>query len=248
MAAIDARLEGLMHGPSALWIILLISLALGLRHATDPDHLAAVTSLIVSDGERGRVTKAGLMGLLWGLGHATTVVLVGVPLVLLGRFLPETAAKAAEVAIGIIIALLATRLLLRWRRGLYHAHSHDGELAHRHVHSHASGGSHEHRASLRTHFFSYGIGLVHGIGGSGGLTLLLLSTMSDKGQATIALLLFATGTALSMALLSSALGVAIAGGPIGSNFGRLAPALGVLSMIFGACYALGALELVPYPL
>jgi ABC-type nickel/cobalt efflux system permease component RcnA len=250
MTAIDARLEGLMHGPSALWIILLVSLALGLRHATDPDHLAAVTSLIVSDGERGRVSKAGLMGLLWGLGHATTVVLVGVPLVLLGRFLPETAAKAAEVAIGIIIALLATRLLLRWRRGLYHAHSHDGELAHRHVHSHASGGSHEHdhRASLRTLFSSYGIGLVHGIGGSGGLTLLLLSTISDKAQATIALLLFATGTALSMALLSSALGVAIAGGPIGSNFGRLAPALGVLSMTFGAWYALGALELVPYPL
>jgi hypothetical protein len=77
MTTIDARLEGLMHGPSALWIILLVSLALGLRHATDPDHLAAVTSLIVSDGERGRVSKAGLMGLLWGLGHGTTVVLVG---------------------------------------------------------------------------------------------------------------------------------------------------------------------------
>jgi hypothetical protein len=88
---------------------------------------------------------------------------------------------------------------------------------------------------------------VHGIGGSGGLTLLLLSTISDKSEATGALLLFAAGTAISMALLSTAFGLTIAGGPIGRNFERVAPMLGILSIAFGTWYALGALELVLYP-
>ncbi|MDP9476603.1 MAG: hypothetical protein M3R38_13120 [Actinomycetota bacterium] len=250
MTAIDGWLEGLLHGPSGLGIILLVSLALGLRHATDPDHLAAVTTLIASE-EHGRTRKAGSMGLLWGLGHGTTLVLVGLPLVLVGHYLPEVVQQMAEVVIGGIIVLLAVRLLVRWRRGLFHAHAHshgDGP-PHRHLHSHAHGESHEHghRLPLRTPLSAYGVGLVHGIGGSGGLTLLLLSTISDKAEATGALLLFAAGAALSMALLSTAFGLAIAGGPIARNFERVAPVLGILGMAFGAWYALGTLELVVYP-
>ena len=252
MAAIDSWLEGLLHGTNtSLGIVLLISVLLGLRHATDPDHLAAVTTLIASEQDRAR--KAGLMGLLWGLGHGTTLVLVGLPLVLLGRYLPEVVQQAAEVAIGGIIVFLALRLLLRWRRGLYHAHthSHDGGPPHRHVHSHAgqAGVSHEHAHDVpqRTTLSSYGVGLVHGVGGSGGLTLLLLSTISDKAEAAVALLLFAAGTALSMALLSTAFGLAIAGGPIGRNFERVVPVLGVLGVAFGAWYAAGALGIVAYP-
>jgi hypothetical protein len=89
---------------------------------------------------------------------------------------------------------------------------------------------------------------VHGIGGSGGLTLLLLSTIPDPGQATVALLIFAGGTAVSMALLSTAFGLAIASGPIGRNFERLTPALGASSLAFGTWYMLGALGVVAYPL
>ncbi len=190
------------------------------------------------------------MGLLWGLGHGTTLVLVGLPLVLVGRYLPEAIQQAAEIAIGCIIVLLAVRLLTRWRRGLYHAHTHrHGDEAHQHVHSHAERPSHEHAHAppLRTPLSSYGVGLVHGVGGSGGLTLLLLSTISDKAEAAVALLLFATGTALSMALLSTAFGLAIAGGPIGRNFERVVPVLGVLGVAFGAWYAAGALGIVAYP-
>jgi cytochrome c biogenesis protein CcdA len=252
VAAVDSWLEGLLHGTS-LGVVLLISVLLGLRHATDPDHLAAVTTLIASEQDRSRVRKASLMGLLWGLGHGTTLVLVGLPLVLLGRYLPEAVQRAAEVAIGGIIVFLAIRLLLRWRRGLYHAHthSHDGGPLHRHLHSHsgAAGTSHEHPHDVppRTPLSSYGVGLVHGVGGSGGLTLLLLSTISDKAEAAVALLLFAAGTALSMALLSTAFGLAIAVGPIGRNFERVVPVLGVLGVAFGAWYAAGALGLVAYP-
>ena len=250
MAQIDGWLEGFMHGHGSIALVLVVSLALGLRHATDPDHLAAVTTLIASEKEREQVKKASFMGLLWGLGHGTTLVLIGLPLVLVGRFLPEMIVQAAEVTIGLIIVLLAARLLLRWHQGIFHAHTHvhDGD-AHRHVHSHADDRSHEHAHALpgRTPLSSYGIGLVHGIGGSGGLTLLLLSTISDKTEAAVALLLFAAGTAVSMALLSTAFGLAISGRPVARNFGRLAPALGVMGMAFGGWYALGALGVIVYP-
>lgn len=251
MSAIDGWLEGFMHGPAGAGVILLVSLLLGLRHASDPDHLAAVTTLIASEEHEG-VRKATLMGFSWGLGHGTTLVLLGLPLVLLGRYLPEQVQQAAETLIGALIVFLAVRLLYRWRRGHFHAHTHShGDHTHRHVHSHAGehGGSHrhDHVVAHRGALSAYGIGLVHGIGGSGGLTLLLLSTISDEVQATAALLLFAAGTAVSMALLSTAFGLVIAGGPLGRNFERVAPVLGVLAAAFGVWYALGALGLVAYP-
>lgn len=169
VATIDAWLEGFMHGPTALWMVLLVSLLLGLRHASDPDHLAAVTTLIASEKDGSGLRKAGSMGFSWGLGHGTSLVLIGLPLVLLGRYLPEPVQQAAEALIGGIIILLAVRLLVRWRRGHFHAHahSHDDEGIHRHVHSHESDPSHEHahKVLFRTPLSSYSIGLVHGIGG-----------------------------------------------------------------------------------
>lgn len=251
MATIDGWLEGLMDGSVGVGVILLVSLLLGLRHASDPDHLAAVTTLIASEEERKRAKKAGLMGLLWGLGHGTTLVILGLPLVLAGRYLPDAVQQAAETLIGVVIVFLAVRLLIRWRRGLYHVHlhSHDNGGTHRHVHSHREEQTHSHGHPVphRTPLSAYGIGLVHGIGGSGGLTLLLLSTISNRTEAVGALLLFAAGTAVSMAVLSTAFGLAIAGGPVARNFERVAPVLGVLSIAFGVWYFLGALQVVVYP-
>ena len=251
MGAIDGYFEGFLEGHAGLGVILLISLFLGLRHASDPDHLAAVTTLIASEEERERARKAGLMGFLWGLGHGTTLLILGLPLVLFNRSLPEPVQQAAEVAIGAIIVFLAARLLLRWRRGFYHVHTHahDEGADHRHVHSHEEDDLHEHEHNVpnRTPLSAYGIGLVHGIGGSGGLTLLLLSTISNQAEAAGALLIFAAGTAVSMALLSTAFGLTIAGGQIGRNFERFAPVLGILSMAFGVWYALGALNFLTYP-
>src|ERR671917_423756 len=144
MSAVDGWLEGFLHGTNgSLGVVLLISLLLGLRHASDPDHLAAVSTLIASE-EREGVRKATFMGFSWGLGHATTLVLVGLPLVLLGQYMPERIQQAAEVAIGIIIVALALRLLVRWRRGVFHAHphTHGSSETHRHLHSHARERSH----------------------------------------------------------------------------------------------------------
>lgn len=249
-------LEGLMQSQGSLALVLVVSLALGLKHASDPDHLAAVTTLIAggaeggSGRENGQISRAGAMGLFWGLGHGTTLILIGLPLVLVGQFLPEPIVMFAEVTIGAIIVLLAVRLLVRWRRGAYHAHTHrhdDG--SHRHLHSHAEAPAHGHGHAVphRTPLSSYGVGLVHGIGGSGGLTLLLLSTISDKGAAAGALLVFAAGTAVSMSLLSTAFGFAIAGGPVARRFERVAPVLGTAGVAFGVWYALGAMGVMGYP-
>src|ERR687889_484960 len=195
MATVDGWLETFLHGPPAFWVVLLISPALGLRHASDPDHLAAVTTLIASEKEGRGTRKAGSMGLSWGMGHGTSSGLIGLPLVLLGRYLPGPVQQAAEALIGVIIILLAARLLFRWRRGHFHAHphSHDGEPVHRHVHSHDSDSSHEHahNVALRTPLSSYGIGLVHGIGGVGGVMRVFVSSIPNPAQATGALVIFA---------------------------------------------------------
>jgi ABC-type nickel/cobalt efflux system permease component RcnA len=250
MATIDVWLEGFMKGPEALWVVLVVSFLLGLRHASDPDHLAAVTTLVASE-ERKRIKKATLMGFSWGLGHGTTLVLIGLPLVLLGRYLPEWLQQTAEVAIGIIIVALAVRLLLKWRRGDYHVHEHahgeDGPHRHLHSHAHSSEHSHPHARVMRTPLSAYGVGVVHGIGGSGGLTLLLLSTIPAASEAVVALLIFAAGTAVSMALLSTGFGYALASGPFERNFERIAPGLGVLAAAFGVWYAAGAMGVVSYP-
>jgi ABC-type nickel/cobalt efflux system permease component RcnA len=238
-----ARGEGLA-------LVLLVALLLGLRHASDPDHLAAVSTLIASEPEDGTRT-AGRLGLAWGAGHALTLAAFGLPVVLLQAYLPDTAQRAAEAAVGLMIMFLAARLLLRWRRGRFHAHEHThGELAHRHLHPHA-GHDHDHvhrpEARLgRSPWQAFGIGLVHGTGGSAGVGVLLLATIPSQAEAVAALAALALGTAVSMALLSSAFGYAITRGPVLQRTLAFAPAMGVMTLAFGGWYTLGAVGAVPY--
>src|SRR5215210_7428641 len=97
-------------------IALLVAVLLGLRHATDPDHLTAVSSLILVRA-RGGSRRAAALGLAWGAGHAVALIALGLPFVLYGDALPGTVQRAAEIAIGVLIVALAARLLVRWRRG-----------------------------------------------------------------------------------------------------------------------------------
>jgi high-affinity nickel permease len=85
MATIDTWLEGFLHGPAGLWVVLLVSLLLGLRYASDPDHLAALTTLMASEKDGSGLRKVGSMGFAWRHGRGTSLVLIGLPLVLLGR-------------------------------------------------------------------------------------------------------------------------------------------------------------------
>jgi ABC-type nickel/cobalt efflux system permease component RcnA len=253
---LDERLAELSGG-GGVALALVVALLLGLRHATDPDHLTAVSTLVLSDERRG-ARRAAALGLAWGLGHAATLVALGVPLVLFRHLLPATLQQAAEVAIGVIIVALAARLLLRWQRGYYHVHPHThGSVrhAHPHVHEHAHGQGHPaehahghaHAERLgRTPAAAFAIGLVHGAGGSAGAGLLIVGATPGRAPALGALLVFACGTAASMALVSSAFGRALARGPLLARAAAVIPVLGTASLLFGCWYALGALDTVPY--
>ena len=248
MLGLDQQIASLGDGSAAL-LVCAVAVLLGLRHATDPDHLTAVSTLIASEETRG-ARRAGRLGLAWGSGHATTLFAFGLPIVLFGAYLPERLQQGAEVAIGIVIMALAVRLLLRWRSGRFHAHVHrHGATEHRHLHAHAHDPQHDHRhAELlgRSPWQAYGIGLVHGMGGSAGVGVLLLAAIPDQVVGVSALVLFALFTAVSMAVASTAFGYALSRGPVLRRFTALAPALGLASFAFGAWYALGALEAVPH--
>ena len=254
MFGLDDKIAALSTGDAFL-LVIAVAILLGLRHATDPDHLTAVSTLIASgDEQSGR--RAGILGFSWGLGHATTLIAFGLPIVLFDSYLPEPVQRGAEVAIGVVIVALGVRLLVRWRRGYFHAHLHEhGGSAHRHLHAHerphgnlpAPRHDHAHAERLgRTPLQAYGIGLVHGMGGSAGVGLLLLAAIPSHVEGLVALAVFATFTAVSMAIASTSFGFVLSRGPVLRRFVALAPALGILSLAFGAWYALGALEAVPY--
>jgi high-affinity nickel permease len=242
MFGLDQRIAGFSDGTTLL-VVAAVAVLLGLRHASDPDHLAAVTTLVASGKERA-TRAAARLGFVWGLGHATSLFLFGLPVVLYSAYLPEAVQRAAETSVGFVIVALAVLLLVRWHRGLYHAgsHAHEGK-AHEHVHSRARGHAH---ARTRTVWQAYGIGLVHGIGGTAGVGLLLLAAIPNHVVAIAALAVFAFCTAVSMALLSTGFGVALGSAAVRRSFDRLAPALGVASLAFGVWYALGAQGVVPY--
>jgi ABC-type nickel/cobalt efflux system permease component RcnA len=236
-----------------LVVALVIAVLLGLRHATDPDHLTAVSTLVLTD----RRPRAALtLGLAWGAGHALTILALGVPVVVFGSALPNGVRRAAEVAIGLMIVALALRLLVRWRRGYLHVHEHEHDgvrHAHPHVHEHTPEHAHPHvhhhahHDDLgRTPRAAFGIGLAHGVGGSAGVSILLIGAISSPVEAVLALVLFAVATALSMTLVSTLFGRALATGPAQRRFASLAPGFGSLALLFGGWYALGAVGAVPY--
>jgi ABC-type nickel/cobalt efflux system permease component RcnA len=254
MFGLDETIAGL-GGSGSIVVALVVALLLGLRHATDPDHLTAVTTLMMSDDRRGPRRAAGL-GAAWGAGHACTLFLIGVPIVLFGRYLPEWLQKGLELAVGAVIVVLAVRLLVRWRRGYFHAHAHthDGvRHAHPHVHEgdaaapHPQAHRHRHGPELgRTPLTAFGIGLVHGAGGSAGVGVLLVAATPGAARGVIALAVLAIGTAISMATVSAGFGYALTRGPLARRFELAAPGLGTLSLVFGVWYALAALDAVPY--
>ena len=250
MFGLDDTIAGLGADGGVL-VALVVALLLGVRHATDPDHLTAVSTLVMSEDERG-ARRAGSLGAAWGAGHAVALFALGLPLVVFGSYLPGWLQQAFEVAIGAVIVALGARLLVRWRRGYFHTHvhEHDGvRHAHPHVHEERAHGPHEHPhadALGRSPRAAFGIGLVHGAGGSAGIGVLLVAAVPGEAAALAALAVLAVGTALSMALVSSAFGFALARGPVLRNFERAAPVFGTLSVTFGAWYALAAFSAVPY--
>jgi ABC-type nickel/cobalt efflux system permease component RcnA len=231
MFGLDDSLTTLTEGAPVL-VVLLVAVLLGLRHATDPDHIAAVTTL-VAGARAGAARRAARLGAWWGLGHAVTLVAFGVPILLFDRFLPERLQQGAETVVAAVIVVLALRLLARWRHGRYDVHSHeDGD---------------EHRHPVRTPHAAFGIGLVHGMGGSAGVGVLLLAAIPSTSVALGSLVLLAAFTGVSMTILTSGFGATLASRPVSGYMVGAIPAVGLASLAFGVWYAAAAWSLAPYP-
>jgi ABC-type nickel/cobalt efflux system permease component RcnA len=255
MFGLDDWLAGFTGPGGSGAMALLVALLLGLRHATDPDHLTALSTLVLSDQQHG-TRRAGVLGAWWGLGHATTLFLFGLPVILFRRYLPPLFQSVAEATIGAVILFLAVRLLLRWKRGAFHSHphTHEGrEHSHPHAHElrragdHPAEHGHRHAEALgRSPLAAFGIGLLHGAGGSAAVGVLLVGAVSGRAQGVIALFLFAAATALSMALVSTAFGYALVRGPMARRLESWVPVFGGAGVCFGLWYAVEALRGVAF--
>jgi ABC-type nickel/cobalt efflux system permease component RcnA len=232
--AIDAWLTGLIEG-APLLVALSIAFVLGLRHASDPDHLVAVSSLVAADD--GDVRAATRLGAWWGAGHALTLLIVGLPLIALKEELPAWLERAAETGVGIVILLLGLRVLVKWLRGDYRAGPHrHAEHDHRHL-RHGAGSAHHHR-HVRSPRQAFGIGMLHGLAGTGAVVVLLIAALPGRVEAAAALAVFAPMSILSMALFTSAFAWVLTR-PVVAPIYRtvLVPALGAFGLVFGLWYA-----------
>ena len=241
----------------SLLAITLLGFVLGMRHATDPDHVIAVTTIV---SRQRAISSAALIGAFWGLGHTLTIMAVGTAIILFNVIIPPSVGLAMELAVGIMLVLLGVlnltgisrkiseRLTPAVAGGHSHPHSH-GDYVHNHVHGHEPG-KHGHaeeatpQARLDRKFGRLGayqavrplvVGIVHGLAGSAAVALLVLATIHNSAWAVAYLLVFGAGTIAGMMLITTA--IAVPYSYTSRRFVRLnhglAAASGLISVAFG---------------
>jgi high-affinity nickel permease len=235
---LDSLLTGLFDG-APLLVALGVAFLLGLRHASDPDHLVAVTSLVAA--EDGDTRKAARLGAWWGVGHSGALVVIGVPLIAFKTELPAWLESGAEKAIGLVILVLAARVIYKWARGDYRAtaHAHD---AHEHGHRRrrhlrrGDGSGHTH-VKVRSRGQAVSIGMLHGLAGTGAIVLLLIAALPSRLEAGLALAVFAPMSIVSMAACTAAFAWILTR-PIIEPLYRtvLIPGMGAFGVVFGVWY------------
>ena len=237
-----------------LLAIIAIGFLLGMRHATDPDHVIAVTTIVSREGE-GR--RAALVGVAWGVGHTLTILLVGSAMILFRVVLPPRLGLAMELAVGVMLIVLGFRNLgplFRWSAARatpattdphYHAH---GDYVHAHSHAHAHDAARNPvtvmdrwfpRSDVYQFLRPLVVGVVHGLAGSAAVALLVLSTIANARWAVAYLAVFGIGTVLGMMLITVAIGTGFSYGQRRfANIGRhFAVAAGLISLAFGLLIA-----------
>lgn len=233
---LDAWLTGLFDG-APLLVALGIAFVLGLRHASDPDHLVAVTSLVAA--EDGDTRAATRLGAWWGAGHAAILLVIGLPLIFFKTELPGWLESGAEKTVGLVILVLAGRVIYKWVRGDYrasaHAHEH-GHARRRHLRR-GDGETHRH-VQVRSPQQAFSIGLLHGLAGTGAVVLLLLAALPSQLEAGLALAVFAPMSIVSMALCTTAFAWVLTRPLIEPVYRTvLIPGLGLFGLMFGLWYA-----------
>jgi high-affinity nickel-transport protein len=240
--------------------ILAVGFFLGMRHATDPDHVIAVTTIVTNQRDKAR---AALIGAFWGVGHTVTIFVVGAGIILFNLVIPVRVGLSMEFSVAIMLIILGLVNVAGFARSMpetapenasksnvvhTHSHSHAG-MVHSHPHVHTSGGSPHgtERASLgwldrtfgRVGLYQYLrpfiIGVVHGLAGSAAVALLVLTTIRNVHWAIAYLLIFGVGTIAGMMLITMSIASAFTMmGKGRQKFSRrLALASGLLSLAFG---------------
>jgi hypothetical protein len=220
----------------------LLAVLLGARHASEPDHMVAVSTLLAGTRD---VRRATWLGAMWGIGHSITLLLVGVGLMGLHRSMSARVGALFELAVALMLLLLGARSLARavalGRAGRTHLHSH----GHAHAHRHAGSPDHVHVSSLTLARRPLAVGLVHGLAGSGALSALALANMPSFGSAVIYIACFGAGSVIGMMALTGLVGLPLA------RFGGhervqawLFAAAGTGSLILGVLWGWPQLSLV----
>jgi len=185
-----------------------LGFALGIRHAFDPDHLVAVSTIV---SRHSSVIRSSIAGALWGVGHTTSLLICGTIVLTLRLSIPEGFVTVAEKAVAVMLLLLGINALWRAIRnsGLHaHVHTHDGQR-HIHFHLHATGSNavHDHHHAYAIGFRSFLIGMVHGLAGTGALMILVIAAAPSFLAGSFYILIFGLGSIAGMLVLSSAISI-----------------------------------------
>ncbi len=230
--------------------ILAIGFFLGMRHATDPDHVIAVTTIV---SRQNKISRAALTGIFWGVGHTLTIVAVGTAIILFGVVIPARIGLSMEFSVAlmlVVLGLMNVAAFLRSARSIAkveqasaatHAHHHShGYTIHTHPHSPdtmplARMDRLFARLEIYRQLRPLLVGIVHGLAGSAAVALLVLTTIRDPRWAIAYLLVFGVGTVAGMILITMSIASAFTFfGRKHANFSaRLGLVSGLLSLAFG---------------
>jgi len=195
--------------PESALGLLLLGFVLGLRHALDVDHLAAVSTIVSG---RRTLRSASLVGAIWGLGHTAALLAAGIVVIALHAEIPAGVARALELGVAVMLIGLGTNLLWTlWRGGGIHLHAH-AHGGHEHVHLHVHGAApvdvldHHHHA-VRAARRPFAVGVVHGLAGSAGLMLAVVATIPSPSLALAYVAIFGAGSVVGMVAMSALLGL-----------------------------------------
>ncbi len=220
--------------------VLTLGLLIGMRHALEADHLAAVASLATRSRSMGETTR---LGIAWGMGHTITLFIIGSAVLLMDSLVPEAVAQGLELVVGIMLVALGIDVLRRLIRDRIHVHihQHNGD---RHVHAHGHHqapvihdmDAHRHPHWARMPWRALVVGLVHGMAGSAALVLLTLNTLHSVWQGVLYIALFGIGSIAGMAALSLiiALPLRFTARRLSWFFNGLTATIGVLTTVLGA--------------
>ncbi len=241
----------------SLLSIIAIGFFLGMRHATDPDHIIAVSTIVSSQRQAGR---AALIGAFWGLGHTLTIFAVGSVIILFDLVIPARVGLTMELSVGFMLIVLGVWNVVSFRQSLAavslsageevhtHAHSH-GDYIHTHSHGHAPE-AHPHasdqtplawldRAMAKIRVYQLVrpmiVGVIHGLAGSAAVALLVLASIPNSRWAIAYLLVFGVGTIAGMMLITTSLasGLKLAQRRSAWFAQKLAVVSGLISLLFG---------------